>query len=388
MRGEITLTAKENERVRLLTMLAGGQLDAAEVASGLGLSTRHVRRLARALRERGAAGLAHGNRGRSPVNACPEELATRVAQLARETYAGFNQVHLAEKLADEHGILLSRSTVRRVLEARGIAAPKPQRRTRHRRRRVREPRMGSLLQLDASIHDWLQSRGPKFALVGAIDDATGHVWARFAQAEDQASYFALLREIAEHHGVPGAVYTDRHLMFLGIKRQPGRQHDPFYDTQFSLLMQRLGVTHIRAGSPQAKGRIERLWKTLQDRLVSELRGEGVTTMARANIVLGKHLRLHNLHFAVPARDAASAWRPLPPGADLDDLFARVESRKVAKDHTVRLHGHVLQLLPTPGQPGWAGARVQVHRRLDGEFTVYLEGRRLPVLGSSFAASAA
>jgi transposase len=392
MRGDIALTARENDRVRLLTDLEAGRLDAEGVASGLGVSPRQVRRLLRAFRAGGAAGLAHGNRGRIPANACPPELGQVVADLAG-TYTGFNQVHLTEKIAAEHGVLLSRSTVRRMLHARGIAAPKPQRRTRHRRRRVREPRMGCLLQLDASIHDWLEGRGPRFALVGAIDDATGHVWAQFAPSEDQETYFSVLREIVSRHGIPGAVYTDRHLMFLGVKHNQNRLSggkSAFYDTQFSRLLQRLGTTHIRAGSPQAKGRIERLWKTLQDRLVSELRAEGVRTMARANIVLAKHLRLHNLHFAVPARETAPGWRPLPDGADLDDLFARVQPRRVANDNTVKHFGQVLQLLPNPGHPGWGGSQVQVHLRLDGQVTVYLEGLRLPVLGfaPSSAASAA
>lgn len=363
------LTEGENQRLLVVSELAAGQLSIEEAASATTMSTRQVWRLLAAFRSQGALGLVHGNRGRAPANKCQGSLCEQVIQLAKEKYPGFNQEHFTEKLALEEKILLSRSTVRRMLESAGIAAPKPQRRTRHRRRRLREAQFGSMLQLDASIHHWLENRATSFTLVGAIDDATGHIWAHFQPTEDLAGYFSLIRGIVVEQGIPGAIYTDRHAIFLGSKGTA--------QGQFSKLLVRLGTVQIKAGSPQAKGRIERLWKTLQDRLVSELRAEGVSSIGRANQVLQKHIRIHNQNFAKTPRNPEPVWRQPTPGVDLDDLFAYTEGRKVRNDNTVRCFGKVFQLEATRAE-GWAGLPVDVLRRSDGEFRVYLGQRRLPI----------
>jgi transposase len=376
MEGQITVSRGENARIRALTELEAGRLSVEEVALALDRSVRQVWRLLARFRAEGAAGICHGNRGRRPPNACEVSLGDRVVDLARTTYAGFNQQQFSEVLAADEGILLSRSTVRRMLAEAGIAAPRPQRRSRHRRRRLREGREGALLQLDGSFHDWLEGRGPKLTLVGAVDDATGHMWAVFTEREDLEGYFALLRGIVTRQGIPGAVYTDRHTMFLGsrVNAQGGRKT---YETQFSRLLDRLGVVHIRAGSPQAKGRIERLWKTLQDRLVSQLRAKQVATLVGANRELGYYVERHNRILTVPARDPDPAWRPLDPTLDLDELFARVETRVVRNDNTVVVYGTVLQLPPRPDGSGYARSRIEVRRCLNGEVRLFLAGSRLP-----------
>ena len=362
------LTKGENQRLLVVSELAAGRLAVEEAATALGVSPRQAWRLLARYRANGAAGMVHGNRGRSPINKCDESLQKQVIKLASEKYLGFNQVHFTEKLALEEQILLSRSTVRRYLASVGIAAPKPQRRTRHRRRRVREAQFGSMLQMDASIHHWLEGRSQPFTLVGAIDDATGYIWAEFRRSEDLLGYFSLLRRILIEQGMPRSVYTDRHVIFLGNKGT--------VEGQFSKLLSRMGTVQIRASSPQAKGRIERAWKTLQDRLVSELRAEGVSTPGRANQVLQKHLSHHNKHFAVKPRDAQSAWIKPSLDCDLEDLFAFTECRVVRNDNTVRCFGQIFQLGATATQ-GWAGKRVEVFRRQDGEFRIYLGQLKLP-----------
>jgi hypothetical protein len=235
-----------------------------------------------------------------------------------------------------------------------------------------------LLQVDGSRHDWLQGRGPYLTLVGAIDDATGTVpHALFREQEDAQGYLLLLREIMSTKGVPLALYSDRHSIFsvnvkqaesleeqLAGKRQP---------TQLGRALGELGIQSILALSPQAKGRIERLWGTFQDRLVSELRLAGATTLEEANQFLWQFLPRYNARFAVPPSQPGSAYRPSAEGLDLAGVLCFKHQRTVAKDNTVRLGPDTLQLLPGPGRASYARARVEVQERLDGSLAVCFQG---------------
>ena len=212
------MNASEQRRVVVLNQLESGSLVTREAAELLGLSERQVRRLRRGYGKQGADALVHGNRGRPAHNAVSAEIAQRVVELARTTYTGFNQQHLTEMLAEQESIQLSRPTVRRILAAAGISAPRRRRPPRHRRRRDRYAKEGMLLQLDASRHDWLEGRGPDLSLVGAVDDATGKVpWACFREQEDAYGYFQVMRKTVAKHGIPMAVYADRHSIFLDRK---------------------------------------------------------------------------------------------------------------------------------------------------------------------------
>lgn len=220
MRDRIVLNKLEQRRVNVLNHLASGALVNSQAARLLGISVRQLQRLHRAYLEQGVAGLAHGNRGRPAQNAVDSQTATRIVELARTTYQGFNQQHLTEMLAENHGIALSRPTVRRILLAAGLPSPRHRRAPKHRRRRDRYPREGMLLQLDASRHDWLEGRGPYLSLVGAVDDATGKVpWACFREQEDAHGYFIVMRETVSRHGIPMAVYADRHSIFYQAKER-------------------------------------------------------------------------------------------------------------------------------------------------------------------------
>jgi len=235
-----------------------------------------------------------------------------------------------------------------------------------------------LLQVDGSRHDWLEGLGPYLTLVGAIDDATGTVpYALFREQEDAQGYFLLLWEIVQKQGIPWALYSDRHSIFLvnpkqreTLEEQLAGERQP---TQVGRALQELGVQSILARSPQAKGRIERLWGTLQDRLVAELRLAGATTMEQANQVLWSFLPRFNQRFGVPAAQPGSAYRPAA-GLDLDRVLCFQYQRTVAKDNTVRLGEHTLQLLPGPERTSYARARVQIQERLDGSLVATYQNR--------------
>jgi Helix-turn-helix domain len=371
-RETISLDARAQQRLTVLTHMLADELTLDQAAAYLHLSTRQVRRLLVELRGEGAAALVHGNRGRRPANRVGDAVAARIVELARTTYAGFNPVHLAECLADDpdEPLALSARTVHRILAAGGVIPARTRRRSHGHRRRERMPREGMLLQTDGSRHDWLEGRGPWLTLVGGIDDATSRVTgATFRAAEDGAGYFAMLTATARRHGLPLALYTDRHGVFIKDPSRPptlaeqltGRQSL----TQVGRALDTVGVRWIAARSPQAKGRCERLWGTLQDRLVSELRRARVATLEDANEVLAWYLPRHNKRFAVPAADPASAWRPWPDdGPSPEAVFCFQYRRTVANDATLPWAGGSL-LLPAAVAGTWRGRSVVLQERLDG-----------------------
>jgi hypothetical protein len=238
---------------------------------------------------------------------------------------------------------------------------------------------GLLLQLDGSRHDWLEERGPRLTLVGAIDDATGSVpAATFRDQEDAAAYLEILRATIVDHGLPGALYHDRHSAFAPTSPGPTEPGAPDELSQVGRALVELGIGSIVARSPQAKGRIERLWGTFQDRLVVELRLAGVVDRAGANELLTSFLPRFNARFAVPAADPVPAWRAVPADVRLDRILVFKYRCKVARDHTIRVDGRILQLSPGRGGRGYAGRLVEVHLRLDGSIVAFDGPRQLAV----------
>ena len=370
----LTLTQAEQTRLEVLNRVVAHQLDVGRASELLGVSERHGWRILAAYKENGAAALAHGNRGRASTNAISLETRERVIGLAATRYAGVNHTHLSELLAEREGIVLARTTVRAILTKAGIGSPRRRRPPRHRVRRQRLPQEGMLLQIDGSDHDWLQGRGPRLTLLLAVDDATGtYPWALFRRAEDSVGYFLLLRGIIERHGIPLALYSDRHATFRQVHAPRGGAFSE--PTQFGRAMRDLGVTQIFALSPEAKGRIERANGTFQDRLVSELRLAGASTEAEANEVLGKFLPHVNERFGVPAARPGNAYRRVA-GLDLTEVLCFKYPRTVARDNTVKFRRRTLQLLPELERPTYAGARVEVQVRLDGRLVVCHDGREI------------
>jgi transposase len=374
----VQLSGAEQVRSVVLNRVLVGDLTAADAAAALGRSVRQVRRLLAAYRKEGAAALAHGNRGRTPAHALDPALEARVIVLARTTYAGCNDTHLSELLAEREGIAVSRHTVRRVRIAAGLARPRARRPPGHRARRERKARAGMLVQLDGSAHRWLEERGPQLTLIAAIDDATGTIPAAvFRAQEDAAGYLALLHQMATTVGCPAAVYHDRHGIFARAPRERDTVAEQLAGarepTQVGRALRELGIASIAAHSPQAKGRVERLFGTLQDRLVAELRLAGAATLAEATAVLAAYLPRFNARFAVPAADAAPAWRPPSAGVDPWQVCCFRYVRTVGRDETVRLDEHRLQLAAPRSEGSLARCQVEVREHLDGSLSVWRHG---------------
>lgn len=380
-RETITLDARAQRRLYVLNHVLAGELTATQAAAYLDLSLRQVRRLLAAYRSPdGPAALVHGNAGRVPANRLDATLRARLIELATTTYAGVNRAHLADLLAEREEVVVPARTIRRVLAEAGLPAVRRRRPRGHRSRRERMSQAGLLLQVDGSRHDWLESRGPTLTLVGGIDDATGTVTgAVFREQEDAAGYFAVLIQTAARHGLPVGLYSDRHGIFWKgrsiptLAEQFAGRHPT---TQLGRALEAAGIAWIAARSPQAKGRVERLWGTLQDRLVVELRLAGAATIEAANDVLAAYVARHNDRFAVPALDAGLAWRPLPPERRPEGVFCFRHARRLARDGTFTLNGRSLMVV---GQGRPAGSRpVVVQERLDGSLWVELDDRFLAV----------
>ena len=324
----------------MLNGVIEGKVTVAKAAGLMGVSERHAWRLLAAYREEGPSAVAHGNRGRKPATTTCPETQQKVMELAEGPYAGLNHTHLTEVLVEREDVQLSRSTVRRVLLAEGVRSPRRRKAPRRYIRRERYPQEGMVLQIDGSRHDWLQGRGPYLTLVGAVDDATGTVpFALFRQQEDAHGYMLMLKDIIDQHGVPLALYSDRHGIFQRSPKEPetiaeqlrGRREP----TQFGRALEELEIRLILAHTPQAKGRIERVWGTFQDRLVAELRLAGATTIEQANKVLWNFIPRYNQRFGVAPAKPGSAYRQLPTGVSLHETLCFKYLRTVANDNTVR-----------------------------------------------------
>lgn len=382
----IALTMREQQRVTVIQRVFRGELTMAEAAMVLGVSERQSFRIKARIGKEGVRGVIHGNRGRSSPRKLPVKTRHRIVELAQGKYRGFNDHHLSEKLAEVEGITVSREAVRQLLRGEGLASPRTRRPPRHRARRVRRAAEGMLLQVDGSSHDWLEGRGPALTLVGAIDDATGQVpWAVFVDHETTWAYLQLFWRIGMQQGLPQAVYADRHSIFW-TDREPTLQEQlagqrPL--TQVGRALHELGITLIPAGSPQAKGRVERLWGTFQDRLVSELRLAGATTPAEAQAVLERILPQHNRRFAKAPAEAVPAWRPVDRSRLIQTLCFKYR-RVVAKDNTVAFQGAVLPLPKRSPFVSWAHQGVDVHVLLDGSVDIYFHHDRLARFDSTTA----
>ncbi len=374
------MNTKEQRRIEVLTRLTAGTLDRAQAMQLLGCSDRTLRRSEQRFQEQGVAGMAHGNRGRAPAHKTAEATAARVAALAAPGggYHGLNVSHLQELLAAREGVQIGRSTLDRLLKQRGLRQPKRGRRRRVFRRRERMAAEGAMLQIDGSPHDWLEGRGPRLTLMGAVDDATGRVlYLRLHPTEDQAGYLLLLRTVVERHGLPMSVYHDRHTILRSPKEATVEDElagrGPMSRVQ--RVLDELGVRSIPARTPQAKGRIERLWGTLQDRLVSEMRLAGVDTQEAANAFVPDFLMRFNARFAQEPQAGEPAWVRVEPPLDTayhfsTSEFSTSEERTVRADQTLSYQGRVLLI---EGPRNYRGKKVSVHQTPEGDLYVY-DGR--------------
>jgi transposase len=380
MEKKVTLTLKELKRIHMIHEIQAGRMTGKGAAEILGLSLRQVRRLIKQQREGGDAALAHGNRGRASSRRLNTGIGERIVELAKGKYRDYNDCHFQEELAElPEPIQVSRSTLRTIRRAAGIPSPRKRRAPQHRSRRERKPQAGMLLQADGSRHDWLEGRGPWLSLLAYIDDATGEVpWAGFREEEDAAGYFLGLRAICLTHGIPGAIYADQHTIFQSpaeatlAQELAGEQPR----SQLGRLLDELGIELIAAGSAQAKGRIERLWETFQDRLVKALREAGACNAAEANRVLESFLPKFNARFRVVPAQPGSAYLPWPADYHSEQFFCFKHTRIVTNDNTIPFDGHRLQIPPGPRRRSYAKTRVDVWQHLDGRLEVRYQGESL------------
>ena len=379
----ITMSQKERDVLKVMHAVLRSERTQAEAARLLDKSTRQIRRILRRLQAGGDQALVHGLRGK-PSNHQPDpDLRRAVLTAYRQRYADFGPTFASEKLAYE-GLHVGPQTLRRWLVAEGLWQRR-RRRDPHRSRRERRACLGELVQMDASIHDWLEGRGEEIVLISMIDDATSHTLARFYPAATVETHLDLLGRWLRRLGRSLALYTDRHSIF---EPQDKGRALPDAVTQFGRALQELDIRLICARSPQAKGRIERSFGTAQDRWVKELRLAGATSHEEANKILGRLLPAHNRRFSKVAREATDAHRPLGPAHDLAAILSIQAERVVSNDYTVRFQNRFYQLLP-PVHAGQRGGRVVMEQRLDGSLAIrfrekYLSYRALPAAGRTTA----
>jgi transposase len=368
----IRMSIKEVKRLSVIDLVKSGQIRQRKGAQLLGLSARQVRRLVRRVREEGPRGLVHRSRGRPSNRKTAPETRERVLKLCRGIYEGFGPTLASEKLAELDGILISPETLRLWFIEEEITYRRRKKRP-HRQWRERKQHCGELVQMDGSHHDWLEDRGPQLVLMGYIDDATGRVFARFYDYEGTLPALDSFRRYVRKYGLPQAVYLDRHSTYKSNVKptleDELRNRRP--QSQFERAMTELGVVVIHATSPQAKGRVERLFRTFQDRLVKEMRLEKISKRAEANRFLVRYLPKYNRRFCVPSAREADVHRRVHEGTDLNSVLSIREKRVVRKDGTVAFEGGLYQI-KNPGRL----SKVMVERRINGRLRFSDRGRGL------------
>lgn len=371
----IAMSAKELQRLPVLEAVLKRQTSQVEAAACLELSTRQVRRLQGRFQAEGPKGLRHRSRGRLSNRAKPQKIRVQALALIREKYADFGPTLASEKLAQHHRLWISDETLRRWMRSEGLLAGRRRLRP-HRQWRERSACRGAMVQMDGSHHDWLEGRGPRLVLMGYVDDATGKIYARFYDSEDLPAALDSFGRYGRLYGLPQSVYLDKHTIY----RSPGptsvenQLAGKVCQSQFERALSQLGVRVIHANSPQAKGRVERLFKTLQDRLVKELRLAGVRTLPEANRFLAGFLTAYNQRFTRPARQEGNLHREVSSRL-LEEALCVQEPRVVANDGTIRIHRQHLQLLP-PGLRPLAKKGVIVTISPKGRMGVLYEGQKL------------
>jgi helix-turn-helix protein len=371
-RNRVEMSQRERDRLKVMQPVLDGKRTQAEAARLLKLSVRQVRRIQRKLEAQGDAAIVHGLRGQPSNHKHESTLRRRVLQAYRARYPDFGPTLACEKLAAE-GLSVGVETLRQWLLAEGLWARR-RHRDPHRCRRPRRSCFGELVQMDASIHDWLEGRGQEVVLITMIDDATSRVMARFYPAGTVESHMDLLERWLRKSGRPLALYTDRHSIFEPHEKgQP--LADPDAQTQFGRALRELDIELIRAHSPQAKGRVERSFGTAQDRWVKELRLAKARTCEQANRVLERLVPDHNRRFARTALKPTDAHRSLGSAHRLESILSIQFERVVSNDYVVRWANRHYQLLP-PVYPGERGGRVVIEARRDGSLAIRFAKRYL------------
>jgi len=375
------MSRRELGRVEVLTRVRSGELKLVDATTLLRMSYRQTKRLWKRYRQEGAAGLKHRSAGRRSNRAYGQGFRRKVLRLVREKYGGavgerFGPTLAAEHLASEDGLRVDAETLRRWMLEDGSWSRERRRRP-HRRRRERKEHFGELLQLDGSFHRWLEDRGPEGCLMDLVDDATNQTLARLGEQETIWAVVDVLRRWIELHGVPHALYVDWKNLYkrCATPAEQLRGEEPI--TQFGRMCERLGIELINAHSPQAKGRVERMHGTHQDRLVKKLRRKQVSSREQANVYLEReYLPEHNQRFAREATKPEDYHRRAPVAAELDRIFRLETERTISDDWVVRYNNRYLQVQAQSRNYAPARSKVLVCEGRHGKIGVEYRGREL------------
>lgn len=368
------MSQKDFRRLHVIERYVGGQIDQQRAAELLKLSKRQIRRIGKRYQAEGAGGLVHRLRGRSSNHGMSPEQRAEVISIYRQRYVGFGPTLAAEKLSEHEGIVLSKETLRTLLIGNGDWQ-KGRKRSTHRQWRARKEQLGMLIQLDGSHHDWFEGRREKCVLMAYIDDATSQIHARFYEYEGTIPAMDSLQRYMKKHGMPMSLYADKHTTYKSPSKEPDvydEDGNPIEAlSQFERACKELGIEMSHAHSPQAKGRIERLFGTLQDRLVKEMRLAGINSLEEANLFLPKYLERHNKRFMVAEAVQGDMHRPLPKRIDLNRILCIKTERTVRNDNTISLDGKLYQLHET-----LAGYKVIVEERVDGTMRIMNQNKSI------------
>jgi transposase len=373
--GLCTLSHRELDRVGVIEGVAAGRVRQREAAEQLALSVRQVKRLVRRYCEQGAAGLVSRRRGRPSNHRLRKSLRAQALSLVRSRYADFGPTLAHEKLTEVHGLQLSVETLRQLMIEDGLWQPKRRRRRPVFQLRERRPRRGELVQIDGSPHDWFEGRGQPCTLLVFIDDATGVLGqARFAPSETTQAYMQALEDYMRAHGRPVALYSDRHSIFRLTQKECANGRTL---TQFGRALKALEIEAIHAHTPQAKGRVERANKTLQDRLVKEMRLAGISDIDAANAFLPGFLADYNRRFARPPKHAEDAHRPLHHSTEeLDRILCLQHTRRLSKSLSMQFQNILYHVQSRGGGYHLRGAQITVCEHVDGRITLLRQDRSL------------
>jgi transposase len=373
--GAITMTMRELDRLKIIQAVVDGNLKPGRAAERLGLTDRQIRRLVNRVREQGPAGMVSRRCARPSNNRTPAELTKQALDIIRERYADFGPTLACEKLQEVHGLPLSKETIRKLMMEAGLWIPRRLRSSTVYQPRNRRHCVGELIQIDGSDHAWFEERAPACTLLVYIDDATSRLMhLHFTYSESTFSYFEATRRYIELHGKPQAFYSDQYSVFRVNRKHPegGSGH-----TQFGRALYQLNIESICANTSQAKGRVERANLTLQDRLVKELRLQGISTMEAANAYAPCFIADYNRRFAKPPRNDWDAHRPLREDEDLESIFTHREKRKVSHVLTLQYDKTIYLIGDTKSNRKLIGQYIDVYEYVDGRIELQTSGTCLP-----------
>lgn len=358
----LNMTERELHRINVIQQLNDKRISQVKAAEILHLSDRQIRNLLQAFQRNGPQGLISKRRGKPSNRAFGKDYELKVVSLILDHYEDFGPTFAREKLVENHGLDISVESVRKLMIKYNLHVPKKKRRVLHQSRQRRE-NFGELIQIDASIHEWFEDRGEKCALIVFIDDATSKITSlHFSQSECVAGYFAALESHLLEYGRPLAIYSDRHAIFGGAKQ--------IKCAQFVRALNELNVESILARSPQAKGRVERANRTLQDRLIKEMRLRGISDIESGNAFLGEFLQEHNRRFSKEPMGQIDTHRPLESGLDLGFVLAHREERTVSNDLCISFNNKRIKILEPNMTHRLKGKKVNVIESKDGALRIY------------------